>query len=251
MAKKKRTPPPVRAKAQPRRASPRVLTGAALVTVAAIVGVVLGFSLTGTGNGSTTAKALPGGASVAQLLKGVPQRGNVLGRSDAPVTVVEYVDLQCPYCQQFETQAAPRLIKNYVRTGKAKIVFRPIAFIGPDSQRGRDAAIAAGKQNKMFDFVQILYLNQGAENSGWLSDSTVDAAASSVRGLNARRLLQQRSSTSTTQQADSVDRQATKDRVVETPTILVGKSGGSLRKVTLASPGDAQSVAAAIDRALR
>jgi protein-disulfide isomerase len=76
--------------------------------------------------------------------------------------MVEYVDLQCPYCQQFETAAMPPLISRYVRTGKVKVEARTLAFIGPDSQRGRDAALAAADQNKLFNFIQLLYLNQGA-----------------------------------------------------------------------------------------
>jgi protein-disulfide isomerase len=60
----------------------------------------------------------------------------------------------------------PTLMGKYVRTGKVKIEARPIAFIGPDSQSGRAAAIAAGEQNKLFKFTQVLYLNPGSENSG-------------------------------------------------------------------------------------
>jgi protein-disulfide isomerase len=51
--------------------------------------------------------ALPGAADAQQLLKGIPQRGNVLGSQSAPVALVEYVDLQCPFCQQFELRQCP------------------------------------------------------------------------------------------------------------------------------------------------
>src|SRR5207244_3995111 len=78
--------------------------------------------------GRRVANALPGGAEIDKLLKGIPQHGNVLGRPAAPTTLVEYVDLQCPFCQEFETQAMPALIKLYVRTGKTKVELRPVAF---------------------------------------------------------------------------------------------------------------------------
>ena len=85
---------------------------------------------------------LPGRADVQTLLKGIPQHGNVLGKATARATIVEYIDLQCPFCQQFETQAMPGLLSEYVRRGKVKVEARPIAFLGSDSKRGRGAAIA-------------------------------------------------------------------------------------------------------------
>ena len=60
----------------------------------------------------------------------------------------------------------PTLIGKYVRTRRVKIEARTIAFIGPDSQTGRAAAIAAGEQNKLFNYAQILYLNQAARTRG-------------------------------------------------------------------------------------
>jgi protein-disulfide isomerase len=233
-----------------------LLTGTAVV-VLAVIGVALGLAFSG---GSSKAdvpsrgslvNALPGAGDAQRLLQGIPQHGNVLGSRSAPVTLVEYVDLQCPFCQQFETQAMVALIGHYVRTGKVKIEARPIAFIGVDSQRGRAAAIAAAEQNKLFNFVQILYLNQGSENSGWLSDQMVKSAAASIPGLDVPRLLAGSSSEAAKAQAVAFDRQAAADKLRETPTILVGKSGGALRPVALTSPSDEQSVASAINAALR
>ena len=86
----------------------------------------------------------------------------------------------------------PELIRRYVRTGKVKVEARPIAFIGPDSQRGRAAALAAAKQNRLFNFSQLLYFNQGTENTGWLNDAMIKAAAASIPGLDVPRLLSDR-----------------------------------------------------------
>ena len=117
-----------------------MLIGAGAAVVLIVVAIVLGFVLTGgkSSSGSTPARgslvnALPSAAEVNDNLKGIPQNGNVLGSPNAPVTLAEYIDLQCPACQQFETQAMPELIRRYVRTGKVKVEARPIAFIGPDS----------------------------------------------------------------------------------------------------------------------
>lgn len=233
-----------------------MLVAAAAVIVLAAVAVTLGVVLSSgspkaavPARGSLT-NALPGAAEVQQLLQGIPQHGNVLGSGSAPVTLVEYVDLQCPYCQQFDTQAMPSLIANYVRTGKVKIEARLLAFIGPDSQSGRAAALAAGEQNELFNLAQILYLNQGSENTGWLNDQMIVSAAASIPGLDVSRLLADSKSDAVKAQAGTYDQQAAGDSVQVTPTIFVGKSGGGLRPVTLTSPTDGQSVASAINAAL-
>jgi protein-disulfide isomerase len=251
------SPPPVRRKGQRRRASPHVLAAAAGVLALIIAAVVLGFTFSRGGSSpskvptrGSLVNALPGASQVQTLLKGIPQHGNVLGKPTAPATIVEYIDLQCPYCQQFETQAMPTLIQHYVRTGKAKLVMRPIAFIGTDSQVGRLAVIAAGKQHKMFNFAELLYVNQGVENSGWLNDRTITDGAASIPGLNAPKLLAGRNAAATKDQAAAFDRLSTKDAVSATPTILVGRSAGTLQRVTLASPSDAQSVAKALNKVL-
>jgi protein-disulfide isomerase len=236
-----------------------VLLGAALAVVL-VVAALLGVAALRGGGSSTPAgvpavgsleNGLPGSAETEQLLRGIPQRGNVLGPSSAQVTLVEYIDLQCPFCQEFEVAAMPPIIRRYVRTGKLKVEMRPIAFIGPDSQAGRKAAIAAGDQDKQFNFVQLLYLNQGAENSGWLDDDMITAAAASVPGLRVPELLNERDSSAVADEATAFDGQAKRDQVSETPTILVGRSGGTLKQVQLSSPQDLTSVTNAIDAALR
>jgi protein-disulfide isomerase len=240
-------PPPVQRKGQRRQASPRVVAIGTGLLVLIAVAAILGFSFA---RGGSSAKTVSGAADVQTLLKGIPQQGNVLGKSTAPATIVEYIDLQCPFCQQFETQALPTLIQRYVRTGEAKLVMRPIAFIGPDSQVGRLAAIAAGQQNKMFNFAQLLYLNQGTENSGWLDNNLISSAAGRIPGLNVSQLEAGRGTAASSKSAAAFDRQAAADAVQVTPTILVGKTGGALQRVSLSSPSDAQSVDDAVNRAL-
>lgn len=244
-------------KARTRQASPRVLAIAGGLIALVIAAVVLGVVLT---KGDSTDAAVPtvgsltnalsGAVEAQNLLKGIPQSGNVLGKSSAPVTVYEYIDAQCPYCQQFETQAMPTLIERYVRTGKAKVELRPIAFIGPDSERGRTAMIAGAEQNRMFNVSQLLFLNQGAENSGWLSDDLVQSVAAGIPGVDVPRFLQDLDGASVAEKAGAFDTSARTDGVNSTPTILVGKSGGPAKLVVLTDPTDAGPVATAIDAAL-
>ncbi len=221
-----RKPPPVKGARARRQASPRVLliAGGALLAIGAIVAVVIVLT---SGGSSKPPAPLPGAADVEKLFGGIPQTGNRLGDPAAPVTMVEYVDLQCPICKAFEEQVLPEILKTYVRKGKLQIQARPIAFIGPDSQTGQAGAIAASQQDRMFNYMQILYLNQGAENSGWLSQNTAESAAVSV-GIDLDRFRSALGSSETENQAASFEAQASQDGVQGTPTILLGKTGQTL-----------------------
>lgn len=248
--------PPVRSAARQRQASPRVLLAAGAALALVVAAVVLGLALSGGDDPAADVpargsleNALPGADEVEAMLEGIPQDGNVLGSPDAPATLVEYVDFQCPFCQQFETQALPTLIERYVRTGKAKIELRPIAFIGPDSAEARAAVVAAGHQDRLFNMADLLYLNQGAENSGWVTDDLIAAAAASIPGLDVPRLLDEIDSSETEEQLGSFDELAQRDGIRSTPTVLVGRSGQTLRQVDLAAATDVESIAAALDAA--
>jgi protein-disulfide isomerase len=248
-------PPRVRSKGAPgRQASPRVLAAAAAVIVVAVVGIVLAVVLTGGKSGTnvsalptngSVSEGLPGAADVNAMFKGIPQTGLVLGSPKAKVTLTEYIDLQCPYCQQFETSVMPDVVARYVKTGKVKVEARPLAFIGPDSVRGRKAMIAAGEQGKAFNLAELLYINQGTENTGWLSDTTIADAARSIPGLDSRTLFTARDSSAVAAKAAAVDREGKADGVNQTPTLYVGS-----KQVALKSPTDGASLTRALDAAL-
>jgi protein-disulfide isomerase len=251
-------PPPVQSKGAPRRrqASPRVLAISGGVAALVVVGIVLAVVLSG-GKKSVTvpqvgslANALPGASDVNGLLKGIPQHGLQLGWPSAKVTLVEYIDLQCPFCQQFETQVFPNIVQKYIATKKVKVEARVLDFIGPDSSRGRDAMIAAATQNKAFNFAQILYDNQGTENTGWLNNDMVIQAASSIPGLRVPQVLAEAKSSSVAGLAKKFDQQAAGDTVTGTPTLFVGKSGTKGKQVNMSSPTDQAGLEYALDRAL-
>jgi protein-disulfide isomerase len=106
-------------------------------------------------------------------------------------------------------------------------------------------------QNTMFDFMQLLYDNQGVEQTGWLNDTIVKSAALSIPGLDVKRFLDLLNSSAVAGQVKTVDAQAAADAVDSTPTILVGKTGTKPRRVTVPSAADPSAVAAAVDAALR
>ena len=250
------TPPRIRSTGpRGRQASPRVLAavGGVIAAIAIVVVVVLQL----TGGGSSTSLAgipavgslnggLPEAADVNAVFKGIPQSGTTLGRPTAPVTMIEFIDPQCPYCAQFDTQVLPSLITKYVRTGKLKITMEPWAFIGPDSVRGQAAELAAAHQNVAFNFTELLYDNQGQENTGWLTDQMIAKVASSIPGVEVHTLLNGRDSSAVKAAQKQVAALASAKKVGGTPTLFVGKSGTQGAEVTLKSPTDKQSVVDAI-----
>jgi protein-disulfide isomerase len=238
-------PPPVRSKgtARRRQADPRVLAIGGAVAALVIVGIVLGIVFSSGGGsggklpsgtpsvGNCSSAGLPGCSEVETLFKGIPQQGLYLGSSSAKAQMTIFIDLQCPFCQNYETTVMPTIIKKYVRTGKVRIKVEPWAFIGPDSARGQKAMFAAAMQNKAWNFAEVLYLNQRTENTGWLNDSMVAQAAASVNGLNVQKLWTDRGSTTVSKQAAQVGALAQADNVTGTPTVFVGKTGATPKLV--------------------
>ena len=133
---------------------------------------------------------------------------------------------------------------------KVKVDLKVLDFIGHDSSRGRKAMIAAGDQNRAFNFGEILYFNQGTENTGWLNEAMVASAAASIPGLNVPKLLADRNSSAVAKAASAFDAEAVKAKVQSTPTILVGRGTATPTVVSLQSPTDKATLVAALDTAL-
>lgn len=160
----------------------RNVIAAIVAAVVVLVGVLVGAQLLG-GDDSTD---ISGADEVAALLKGLPQEGNVLGRASAPVTVTEYIDYKCPVCAAASQGVVPTIIERYVRPGRVKLVLKPIAFIGPDSETGALAGFAMARQDRMWNFTETLLKNQGNEAEQWLTEDVATAAAAAVGGDEAK-----------------------------------------------------------------
>jgi protein-disulfide isomerase len=161
-------------RARKRRVQYLVLAGFAAVAV--IVALIV-ISQSGGDDGGGTPSSISGAGQVDAELQGIPQDGQTLGQADAPVTITEFGDPQCPTCAFFAEQIAPQLIADEVKGGNAKVVFEPFLIIGPDSQPAMTAALAAGDQGRFWNYLQIFYANQGAENSGYVTDDFLTGIA--------------------------------------------------------------------------
>ena len=106
---------------------------------------------------------------------------NSTGNADAPITITEYSDFQCPYCARFWQETEDQLVKAYVETGKARFVYRSFgAFIGAESGAAAEAAYCAGEQGKFWEMHDIIFANQTGENVGAYTDRRLSAFAESI-----------------------------------------------------------------------
>jgi protein-disulfide isomerase len=244
-------PTPTHVPAVGQRRVPRALPWLALagaLGIAIMVALVLAMSRSSetTPESSGSGPTLPDATAAVAAVRGIPQRGVVLGKPNAPVTLVEFVDLQCPFCREFTVEAMPSVIAKHVRSGKVRVEVRGLAFVGPDSERGMRAAFAAARQNRMFELIELLYYNQGPENTGWLTQDLIEAAARSVPGIDVARLVDEMDSDAVSRLLQDHANEAERRNVTATPTIFVGPTGGELEKVTLTSPSDVAPIEQAI-----
>jgi|SRR5688572_17613574 len=103
----------------------------------------------------------------------------VLGRADAPVTIIEFSDYECPFCQRFFATTFPVLKKEYVDTGKVRYVFRdfPLDRIHPQARKAAEAAHCAGEQGKYWQMHEVLFRNPRALAEPLLAEHAQTAGA--------------------------------------------------------------------------
>jgi protein-disulfide isomerase len=165
----------------------------ALVTLLAAVVVVGAIVVSSNGSDSEPPTPARPGATpaeeVATLYDGIPQEGRFLGRGEAPATLVEIADLQCPFCAQYSVQALPTIVQDYVRTGKIAYELQIRSFLGRDSVRAAGAAAEAARENRLYQFVDLFYPNQGPENSDYADADFMREIAGQVEGLDVDRVV--------------------------------------------------------------
>ena len=97
----------------------------------------------------------------------------ILGKTDAPITLVEFGDYQCHFCNVFYHNTEHEILENYVMTGKVNLIFKDYTIIGQDSINAAHAAHCAGEQGKFWQYHNTLYDNWGGENNGWASNKNL------------------------------------------------------------------------------
>jgi protein-disulfide isomerase len=220
------------------------MLGGVVLLAAVVVAVVIAISVSG-GGGKPAPK--PGSSAsnadvtaVSNLLNGIPQSGQTLGNPNAPVTITEYADLECPVCDAFAlptnrtasdgtpgTGYFDQLVNQYVRAGKAKIVFKSLETAtgnGPNSSmwaRQQAAAYAAGLQNKAWYFIKLFYYQQQPETTSYVNPTFLQGIAEQVPGLNVTKWASDSQSPTLQAQVASEMQSAVARGFNSTPTIVI------------------------------
>jgi protein-disulfide isomerase len=211
--------------------------GGLLAAAVAIVVIAIAVSSGGgkKSSGGGDASSIQGVADTRALFAGIPQDGITLGKADAPVTIVEFADPQCPFCKDYTLQEMPSVVQKYVRTGKAKMELRYLTFIGPDSLTAARVLEAAGLQDKLWQASDLFYRNQGEENSGYVTDDFLTAILKGA-GADPAKAMADAGSAKVSAQLAAAKTLSSRYAVDSTPTILVGPTGGALKKDTESAP---------------
>jgi protein-disulfide isomerase len=123
------------------------------------------------------AQAAPSAPQAPQNLTVKGDAKYVLGKNDAPLTLVEFTDFQCPFCGRFETTTFPEIKKNYIDTGNVRFILRdlPLDF-HPFALKAAQSVHCAGDQGKYWEMKELVFKNQNKID--------VDALASYAKDLS-------------------------------------------------------------------
>ena len=185
---------------------------------------------------------------VNRELHGIPQNAMTLGRPSAKVTVLEFADLQCPACKGYSEEVLPQVIENQVRGGDARLDFRNYTIIGAESTPAGAAAIAAGEQDRGWNFAELFYRNQGEENSGYVTDEFLSAIARAAGVADIARWNAERKSKRVLEEVARSTSQAESLGFTGTPSFAVEGPGASGLE-SLGKPGSTDALESAISGA--
>jgi protein-disulfide isomerase len=216
------------ARAAVRRRNLTILGAIALVAVVVVGGAILLFggskSSSGGGGGSSLAGVK---AQVAGRFAGLPQHGTVVGDPKAPYTLVEFVDLQCPFCRDYTLHVMPAVLREFVRPGKLNMDMKVRAFLGPDSLKAAKVAGGAAQQSRLWPFADVFYSQQGDENSGYVTSNFLKQITGATPGLNGPRALAFANTQDATDFVSGNESLASALKSNSTPAFFVRRGGGA------------------------
>jgi protein-disulfide isomerase len=202
----------------------------------AIIVVVVVIIVAGSGGGSGgDAEDVTEVAQVDKLLKGIPQEKTTLGKSTAPVTLIEYGDLQCPICKEYSEEFLPAIIEKQVKNGEVKIDYRDFIIISEESIPAGEAALAAGEQGKGWTFIELFYRNQGEERSGYVTEEFLESIGKAAGIPDIAKWNEERKSGKFKKEVEKTTAEATKYGFEGTPSFAIEGPGANGLE-TMATP---------------
>ena len=159
----------------------------------------------------------------------------VLGNPNALITLVEFGDYQCHYCHVFFESIEGKIIKNYIETGKVKMIFKDYNIIGKDSVKASQGAHCANDQGLFWEYHDILYSNWTGENNGWASGANLANYAQDI-GLEMNQWTDCMSQQKHSKTILDSNEDAKKLQLTGTPAFFVISSDGQVSKLFGAQP---------------
>ena len=141
---------------------------------------------------SESAAAAEPPAPAVDIAKVSQEGAPFIGDPKAPVVMAYWFDYQCPFCREDEMNIMPRLIADYVKPGKVKILFKDFAFLGRDSQVAALAARAVWEvaPDKFYDWHKAMFDHQDEENARWGTKDDIIALTKTIPGIDAAKVEQ-------------------------------------------------------------
>ena len=230
--------------------------GGAVAVVVAVIVVILVATSGGSKSGIPKSKSEKNAtvSEVSKLLNGIPQSGNSLGSPTAPVTLKYFGDLECPICREFTVEALPSVISKWVREGKLRIEYHSMQTATREPEvftNQQVAALAAGKQQKAWNYIETFYHEQGEEDSGYVTEKYLQDIASQIPGLNLSKWTSDRSEPSLANEVETDKQTANHEGFTGTPSFLIGHTGGTMSHLEYpGSPSDPTFVNEAVEKLL-
>ena len=203
-----------------------------------LAGLFIGGAVIWNGSHPSASPAGSGQPAAAKVdIKNVKIDGDpYIGQANAPVTIAFWSDYQCTYCKAFEVggipqittpAALPNIVKNYVDTGKVKIVFMDFTFLGNDSVTDAAYGRAIWKlyPDKYFVWRTAMYTAQDAEgDKGFGNAASVDKLDATIAGIDAAKVAADVKANMGVYQAamDADKAGATKVSINATPSFIIG-----------------------------
>jgi len=159
----------------------------------------------------------------------------ILGNPNAPITLVEFGDYQCHYCNVFFESTEGDIITNYIETGKVKMIFKDYNIIGKDSVKASQGAHCANDQELFWEYHDVLYSNWAGENNGWASGTNLANFAQEI-GLNMNEWSECMKEQKHSETILSSNEDAKKLQLTGTPAFFVINSNGQISKLFGAQP---------------
>jgi protein-disulfide isomerase len=181
-----------------------------------------------------------GDSAIDAILAGIPQSANALGSPAAAVRLDYFGDLECPFCRAFSLEVLPSIVQRWVRPGTLLIRYRALqtATSDPDVFLAQQvAALAAGRQDKQWHFVEIFYDEQREEGTGYVTDAYLEGIARQIAGLDLAQWASDRRDPKLARDIAGDEQAAESAGLGGTPSFLIGASAGTMEPFSAAGAG--------------